>query len=187
MGYSKSANRRIWMIVLAFWLAGLGTNLAKAEPPAQTLKLVSDRPDFTESSSVVQVGHLQLEYGAEFSGGADCYELSLPLLLIRYGVAPALELRIEVPSIVSIWSDYGTNRIDIGSAELSLKYIFGIGDSAVIGFIPIISLPVKGDHYDSAGVSLGGKLAWAVDPISWLGVGGNLGVRLTGLGAPTQM
>jgi hypothetical protein len=61
--------------------------------------LVTDRPDFTESSSAVGSGVVQLESGltyADFRGGFDI--TTFPEILARWGVHEKLELRFLLPT-----------------------------------------------------------------------------------------
>ena len=62
-------------------------------------KIITDRPDQTESSSTIQKGNLQIESGAllEFIGEDVSYSerhLLVPTTLIRYGVLDFAEIRI---------------------------------------------------------------------------------------------
>ena len=65
---------------------------AKEEP------LESDRPDFTEASSTVGFRRLQIESGYTYTRGVDGNPThdahDLPEMLVRYGLAERLELRI---------------------------------------------------------------------------------------------
>ncbi len=60
--------------------------------------LVTDRPDFTESTEAVPAGHFQLEAGYTFTldseGKARARAHSVPELLLRIGVVEGFELRI---------------------------------------------------------------------------------------------
>ena len=67
--------------------------------PMHGQKVISDRPDQTESAFTVPPNFVQLECGASvkwtesFSSGTE-RELVLPTALIRVGVLPSLELRV---------------------------------------------------------------------------------------------
>ncbi len=64
----------------------------------QTEKMVTDRPDQTESSSVVPLKALQIETGFVFekdnSFGNDYYSYSYPTTLFRYGIFKNTEIRL---------------------------------------------------------------------------------------------
>lgn len=92
-------------------LLGLALGLALALPAAaQTLPpLSSDRPDFTEGTSTVPLGHVQLETGITWQeiGAED--SLSVGELLVRYSFAENVEARLGVGS----WT-----RIDVPGGQL---------------------------------------------------------------------
>lgn len=68
---------------------------------AQSSALVTDRPDFTESTASVQPGAIQVETGVTFESG-DARAISGPELLARIGIARRIELRIGAPDYTSI-------------------------------------------------------------------------------------
>ncbi|MFQ5847359.1 MAG: transporter [Candidatus Methylomirabilales bacterium] len=70
---------------------------AKAEP------LVTDRPDFTESTETVPPGRWQLEAGYTFSKREDEKKHALGELLLRVGLGPRIELRLAGNS--HVWLD----------------------------------------------------------------------------------
>jgi hypothetical protein len=95
--------------------------------------LVTDRPDFTESSSAVGSGVVQFESGftyIDFRGGSDI--TTLPEVLARWGVLEKLELRFLLPTYA--WeSGSGSNASGFLSSGVGLKYQFADGDGS--GFI----------------------------------------------------
>ncbi len=100
------------------------TVLLLVSPAAAGEILVTDRPDFTESAVVVPVGRLQLEFGvtgAEEPGGVRTTTAGEALL--RWGVAPQLELRLQLPS----WereSWRGWRARGFSDAEVGIKMQF---------------------------------------------------------------
>lgn len=75
--------------------------------------LVTDRPDFTESTSTVPLGHYQLEGGYTLTRQGDEDSSSLGELLLRIGAGERLEARLGIGSF---------GRIDTGvpgASELS--------------------------------------------------------------------
>ncbi len=64
----------------------------------EKVEMVTDRPDQTESSSVVPLKSLQIETGFVFekdnSYGNDYYSYSYPTTLLRYGILKNTELRL---------------------------------------------------------------------------------------------
>lgn len=85
--------RRFTVLALAVAVMMTGHSAVAEEP------LVTDRPDFTESSSVVGGGVLQLESGlsfADFSGGNEL--TTVGEVLVRWGVSERLEARLLLPT-----------------------------------------------------------------------------------------
>lgn len=64
--------------------------------------LVTDRPDFTESSLTVPAGHVQVEGGATFTQQGDEKSNSLGEILVRIGLGQKTEVRLGVGSYGSI-------------------------------------------------------------------------------------
>ena len=105
------------------WNGGVGSNaLPQLDEP-----LVTDRPDFTEASSVVGLGVLQLESGYTYTFNDDPGERTIgqtyPETLIRYGVfANWLEFRLQY-----IYEDEDTNgQTAAGSNDLYLGFKIGL-------------------------------------------------------------
>ena len=82
--------------------------------------LESDRPDFTESSSTVGDKVLQIESGYTYThaiaGAPAVDEHDLPELLVRYGVAERLELRLEWEGWLF---DHSSDRTAAGSQDVN--------------------------------------------------------------------
>lgn len=76
--------------------------------------IVTDRPDQTESAVVVPQGLVQIEAGAgvEASDDAGVEEelVQLPATLVRYGLAPGLELRFG-------WDGWLAEQVEIGGLD----------------------------------------------------------------------
>src|SRR5262245_30422236 len=89
---NRASTRAVPKIALSL-LSVLSPDLAKSED----LELVTDRPDQTESSSVVPRGLVQLEMGWSREvedGDLEARSDAMPALLARIGVARRLELRL---------------------------------------------------------------------------------------------
>ena len=85
-----------------------GGALGCASATASREPLVSDRPDFTESTSTVGRGDLQAEGGYTFARSAGERSSSAGELLVRIGVTRFAELRIEPGSYSWVTSPSGT-------------------------------------------------------------------------------
>ena len=70
--------------------------------------LVSDRPDFTESTSTMAPGEVQAEGGYTYTRGAGETSNTVGELLVRIGLSHFAELRIEPGSYSRVMSPTGT-------------------------------------------------------------------------------
>ena len=141
------------------WIDGPGGG----SPPQPSEPLVTDRPDFTEASSVVGLGVLQIESGYTYTSNNDDGEKSIgrsyPEILFRYGMlANWLELRLAI--------NYGDEVINglssIGAEDLYLGFKIGLTPQAGVlpemAIIPQMNLPT-GDRDRTDGEVLAG-LNW---------------------------
>ena len=118
--------------VLVFALTAsvcLNAEVAAEEP------LVTDRPDFTESSSTVGSGVFQLEGGityADLRGGTEV--TTVGEILARWGVAEKLELRFVLPTY-SFERGSASDASGFLSSGIGLKYdlLPGGGDGFIGG------------------------------------------------------
>ena len=183
--------------ILLFAVAGRsvaqqGNGVPKTDPMQEPL--VTDRPDFTESTEAVPAGHVQLEAGYTFTydrEGADrSREHTAPEWLVRVGLVENLELRIG-------WDGYSwmENQFEVatdsgrratrenwtqGANDLSLgiKYKFIEQDGWIPHFGVIVAMSVPSG---SAGISSGDVdpelvLLWAYDVTDALAIAGNVGL-----------
>jgi hypothetical protein len=178
-------------IRVARWIVGLGlvgwigaAGPARAQAPIGDVPpLLTDRPDFTESAAVVPDGDWQVELGLEWSSQSDGQGLVLPLALLRYGLGAGFELRLGLPSVQFGWPKQAVATTDLSPIELGTKFVHVLSESASIGILPFVRLPLESEQYSSLGAGVGVKLLWAVGLTDWLGLGGNFGLIFAGLGA----
>ncbi len=120
----------------ARWL--LGASLACALAAQAEEPLSTDRPDFVESSDVMDAGRWQVETGLQTErtreAGVELRTTTTPLLL-RLGVGHALELRLETDGAIRARSTdtaTGATQSEHGYADLSLgvKWRMRDGDEA---------------------------------------------------------
>ncbi|WP_291712744.1 transporter [Bradyrhizobium sp.] len=99
----RSATRRPHSSAcLSFVLLTLGTAGAWADScPSQRDEIATDRPDLTNSSLVVPVGSFQSENGINFSARDGGRILDGTNTRWRLGIAPCLELLVDLPTYVS--------------------------------------------------------------------------------------
>jgi hypothetical protein len=86
-------------------IASVSAACATANP--SRAPLVSDRPDFTESTETMSRGEVQLEGGHTFERVATDKVNTTGELLLRIGLAPRAEVRIEPGSYAKITSPLG--------------------------------------------------------------------------------
>jgi hypothetical protein len=144
--------------------------------------LETDRPDITESSSVVGAGLWQLETGVLFQSDrtdpVTAHDTSAPNVLMRIGLSSRLELRIGgegflAESLSTPGSGMATGASDL---ELGLKYKFVDQSRAGVDFsvIPIISIPTGSDAFTTGGYDPTVKFVLQRDLPRGFGIGGNV-------------
>ena len=109
--------------------------------------LVTDRPDFTESSSTPPPGRLQLEAGVSYThrdaAPDDTDMLSAPNMLLRYGVVDAAELRLGVPDIKLDGLGDDEQDTSFGSVALGAKFATALSKKVRVGLLPMVDIGVE--------------------------------------------
>lgn len=82
--------------------------------------LVSDRPDFTEASALIERGHVQVEGGSTISRENEARVTSHGEVLMRAGLSRRLELRVAGNSFVQEEVD-GVAQSGVQDASVGLK------------------------------------------------------------------
>ncbi len=161
-----------------------------------TEPLITDRPDFTESTETVPAGHVQLEAGYTFTfdrEGADrTRDHAAPELLLRIGLVENLELRIG-------WEGYSWTESQFevetrpgrratreewtqGAHDLSLgfkhKLIEQEGWIPHFGILGAITVPSGSSGFSSGDVDPELVLLWAYDVTDSLAIAGNVGLAV---------
>ena len=144
--------------------------------------LVTDRPDFTESSSSVERGVLQLEAGAtyvDFEGGTRAVTVGEALL--RWGIAERLELRFLLPTY--LWEDgLGSDNSGFIDTAIGVKYQFkdargtGIIGGMEAAVIASTTLPTASGDFSSSEFQPAAVASLGWDLSSALGFGMNIGI-----------
>lgn len=93
------------MAVLSLMLMTSGTVWAQsdaskttASAPSEVGSIVTDRPDFTESTQTVPIGMTQIEAGVTFARFGSERSRSLGEILVRQSLGHKTELRLELPT-----------------------------------------------------------------------------------------
>jgi hypothetical protein len=167
-----------WALLVTMVLAGIGAGPAFGATAAETEEpeLLTDRPDFTETSFVVPKGSLQVEGGFTYENGSDGERsFNAPELLLRYGLARRTELRLGLPDYIRVRGS-GSRASGFGDTYVGFKHQLG-PNGAPYGFalIPAVTLPTGGDQVSSDRVDPEIVLTWTRDLSEVWSVGGILG------------
>jgi hypothetical protein len=155
--------------------------VAPSQVAAQTPDLVTDRPDQTESTSIVPRGYVQLETGglvaAEGSGRAQQWGASV----LRVGVAGPLEFRLGWAGWQRVTAPSQPAVSGVGDLNLGVKYrIVGNATSSTsVALLGTVGLPTGTSAFRASRIasSIRVAVAHAVGPR--VGVGSNVAVTAT--------
>ena len=142
-------------------------------------EIVTDRPDFTESSSVMPRGAFQFESGLTYEGdtvdGVRGRSLTAPGSLMRVGLGGRTELRISTEGFQSTIA--GGFRSS-GYSDVAIGVKIRLLDQAKAGIdfaiIPMTTLPTGADGFTSGHADPTLKLTWARELGAGWGVNGNV-------------
>ena len=161
--------RRIIRLSLFSMMVLMGTGTVST----QSLDLVTDRPDVTESATVVPRGLLQVETGYLFTrdGGVKGYEV--PATLFRVGLGARTELRIGHAGVVGREGSHGAGDSTFGTKVNIIERADGWRpELAILGGL---SLPTGADGVSSDGVDPSFLVSFAHELSPRLSVGYNGG------------
>jgi hypothetical protein len=145
--------------------------------PAAEDEMVTDRPDFTESSEVIPRGGFQFESGFNYEGdtrdGIHKGSVTVPGALLRIGLGGRAELRIGGGGFLSEAAE--GLRIS-GYSDLELGVKIRLLDQAKAGVdvavIEMISLPFGAAGFTSGHLDPTLKVTWARRlPMGWAATG----------------
>ena len=86
------------LLVGRLFLIALAVSCSAGAVYAQSSDLVTDRPDFSESTETVAPGEFQVESGYTFTDGGGVESHALGEVLVRIGLNERTELRLGLPS-----------------------------------------------------------------------------------------
>lgn len=132
-------------------------SLAASMLQVRTQPIVTDRPDFTESSELVAVGSLQIESGATYERSGGEYRASGPEVLLRYGASERLEWRLGLPNYTS-GDVEGFDDLYLG-AKLPLGTYWRFQLAA----IPAVFIPVGREGVRSESPAPELKVVWSTE------------------------
>lgn len=120
-------------------LGGVFLIAAAAAPAAAQLD--TDRPDFTEGTSTVPDGAIQLEAGYTYATAGDLSGHQVGEALIRFGLIPGLELRAELPSYQKVSGEVGPFEFDeSGWSDAGVGMKLGLYEADMAEGLPSLSL-----------------------------------------------
>lgn len=162
---------------LAALLVGLAMGIpavVRAQEP-----LVTDRPDFTESTEVVRRGHVQVEGGYTFSRMGSEHRHAFGEVLVRVPVSARLELRFALNSYLVVrWHGGERSGFEDGVLGFKLKLLEGLEERDVarpaVALLVATSVPTGGPAYGESGLQPEVKLALAWPVSHRLSVSSNL-------------
>ncbi len=151
----------------------------------ETVDLVTDRPDQTESAVVVPPGAFQVELGAAYAreeqAGIRVESIEVPGTLLRYGLSERVELRLAWPGIIEQETRTPAGRgrqRGAGDPELGLKASFlsaERGDGLNLALLVHTTLPVGDETLGSPRADPSLRLLGAHELSDRVGLGWNLG------------
>lgn len=142
--------------------ANAGVIPARTELP----EMVTDRPDFTESTDVVGKGMLQIENGFTVERSQGAGKMTSPELLMRVGLSKRVELRLGGDGLVTQRIPGKSMVVGYSDFEIAAKVvILEAGHRRpAISLIPLISAPAGSPFFSSG--------AW--DPTLKIAIGKDL-------------
>jgi hypothetical protein len=180
----RDAHRFSIGVAVLLVAGAVGSPLGAQEPPP----LVTDRPDQTESASVVPAGYAQLEAGGthEVAGGPERVT-GVGTALARIGLFGPIELRLGWAGWQRESGDGVESRSGFGGATAGLKVGVHEGQGLVpsVALIGTLLVPVGEPDVRAPGVDPEVRAAVAHDLGSGFSLGYNLGARWLTLGDAT--
>ncbi|MFQ5993290.1 MAG: transporter, partial [Nitrospiraceae bacterium] len=163
----------ILTVLILLCSSGWSVGTGRAEEP-----LVTDRPDFTESTETVAPGRFQLEAGYTFTKREDDGEHSLPEVLLRVGILQQLELRLAVNYLALDRPDGDADGFEDLSLGVKIKLVKGSERFDLmqpsIGVVVATTLPTGADDIGEDEPQPEVKLAFAWDLSERFSLGSNL-------------
>jgi hypothetical protein len=141
------------------------------ECPSPQSEIATDRPDVTNSSLVVPVGSIQSENGLNASGQSAGKGFDGSNSRIRFGVAPCLEVLLDVPSYVGRL----TGAVDTGFTNVSpaVKWqVSGLPEPANLSFVFGVGLPTGTPAITSTGLQPYIQFPWSYELGGGWGISG---------------
>ena len=144
--------------------------------------IVTDRPDFTEASSTVGLGHVQFEmgytYGYDEAGDVEVIDHTYPETLVRIGMfADWFELRIVWTEISEISHNAGRKSRVTGSSDMQIGAKIALTEQCGIrpemAIIPQMNIPSGSFAFTSDEVQTGINWVYSWEVTDRFGLAGS--------------
>lgn len=139
--------------------------------------LVSDRPDFTESTPTIAPGWVQVESGYTFTAADGVREHGVPEMLVRVGLSQRLELRLAPPGFAadarrdeSGWTD--------GGVGFKLRLLDGGEHRPAVSVIGQMSIHTNDADFGGSSPEPEVKVVWSYDLSARFSLAGNLNLAV---------
>ena len=146
---------KIQSLALSFVIGLLGfcglSTSALAEEADWSDTMNVDHPGFSDSASLMSLGRFQIESGMEFTE-----ETASTNWLARYGLFDWMELRFEVPAIISRYGSPGVYNVDV--LEAGPKVQLHNSDRLSFSVIPSVLFPAGSKDSSAKLISVGLEL-----------------------------
>lgn len=173
-------------VVLSAQTEGATASVIKNFNPAgaELPEMVTDRPDFTESTDVVGKDIVQIENGFTMERNLGGNNIAGPELLVRVGLTKRVEFRIGGDGFLSQRMPGAARIIGYSDMEIAAKItIFGEGKHRpALSLIPLLSAPLGCASFTSGAWDPTLKVALGKDFPKGFSLGGN--VNLSSLTTP---
>ncbi len=139
-----------------------------------------DRPDFTEGTGVIPVGHVQIEGGTTLTRVDDVDANSFGELLVRFGLGERVEARLGLGSYSRIDTDAGNlSGLEDPALELKVRFTDEAGELApgqpAVALVLATSVPVGDEELTDDEWVPAALLAFDWELSSRFSLGANLG------------
>jgi hypothetical protein len=163
---------RVSLCCAGLLAAALCPDMAQAgECPSPQSEIATDRPDVTNSSLVVPDGSIQIENGLNTSGQSAGKGFDGSNSRLRFGVAPCLEVLVDVPSYVGRL----TGTVDTGFTNVTpgVKWqVSGLPEPANLSVVFGVGLPTGTPAITGAGFQPYLQFPWSYELGGGWGISG---------------
>lgn len=144
-------------------------------PPVDEPDVTPDRPDFTNGTAIVPLGHFQVEVGltATFAGGDR--DVSVGEALVRIPLTQRLEVRVGVPSFLSSHSEEFGDENGVDDLFVETKIRVASSRRAAIAVLVNASLPTGSRNVAERRFQPGATLAADLTLSHAIGLSSNFG------------